>query len=75
MAIDANGNIDVQSSSTSEFRVEVFSSLGGFRGGWADATGGHAICSYFNSLAIDSNENLYIADSSNHRILKYLLNG
>ena len=73
MAIDANSNIDVQSSSTSEFRVEVFSSLGGIRGGWAAATNGHVIYSCFNRLAIDSNENLYIADSDNHRILKYRL--
>ena len=74
LAFDDSSNVHVQSSSTPDFRVEVFSSLGGIRGGWAAATNGHVIYSCFNRLAIDSNENLYIADSSNHRILKYRLN-
>ena len=74
LVFDDSSNIHVESSSTPECRVEVFSSLGGPQGGWAAATNGHVIYSCFNRLAINSGEKLHIADSDNHRILKYLLN-
>ena len=49
--------------------------VGSGSGGYADGTGTQASFSAPAGVAVDGNGNVYVADSSNHRIRKITANG
>ena len=74
VAVDSSGNVYVADFKnhrirkiTSEGEVTTFA---GSTEGYHDATGEAAQFNYPRGVAVDSSGNLYVADSSNHRIRK-----
>jgi len=76
LAVDASGNLYVADWGNSTIRKVtpggVVSTLAGLAGEWGDAngTGANARFRGPSSVALDSNENVYVADSFNHTIRK-----
>lgn len=74
-AVDSQGNIFISDQSNHKIRkidtngvVTTFAGSGAF--GFLDGTGTTAKFYYPAGMAIDANDNLYVADFSNHRIRK-----
>jgi len=76
LAVDGSGNVYVADWGNSTIRKitpgGVVSTLAGLAGEWGDAngTGANARFRGPSSVALDSNENVYVADSFNHTIRK-----
>jgi sugar lactone lactonase YvrE len=79
VALDSNGNIYV--SDTCNNRIQKFSPSGIFVGKWGRNGGdgsfgtGKGEFHYPMGLAIDANDNVYVADYNNHRIQKFKSSG
>lgn len=83
VAVDASGNIYVSDSGNN--RVQKFNSAGEFQTLWGNDEGGSYGGSYGGSdegelnypmgIAVDSNGNVYVADSGNDRIQKFNTSG
>lgn len=74
VALDANGNVFVADSGNDTIRkitpagvVTTFAGLAGVQGS-ADGTGTNALFNRPHSVAVDTNGNLFVADTSNHTI-------
>lgn len=77
LAIDSNGNIFVSDGENHAIRkitptgvVSTFAGPSTWNPGFADGTGSAAQFYYPGQIAIDSNDNLYVADQYNNRIRK-----
>ena len=76
IAVDSSGNIYV--ADTSNNRVQKFNSVGAFQlkfganGGDGTAGSGDGQFSSPRNIALDSSGNIYVADSSNHRVQKFV---
>ncbi len=79
IAIDNQGNIYVIDKQNTKVRKitpnGVVSTLAGSSYGYADGTGTNAQFSNPTGIAIDNENNIYVADQNNHRIRKITLNG
>ncbi|UTJ06117.1 Ig-like domain-containing protein [Arcobacter roscoffensis] len=79
LTIDSSDNIYV--SDSSEHKIKkitpsgIISVFAGSISGFNDATGELAKFNYPHGLAIDKNDNIYVADRSNHRIRKITQEG
>jgi tripartite motif-containing protein 71 len=67
--VGPSGNIYVFDNGSGVGRVQKFTSSGTYITSWLGASGAAQISGY--SLAVDSNENIYITDTSHNRILKF----
>ena len=74
VALDASGNLYVAESSNHKIRkitpAGVVSTLAGSTDGFADGTGTAAQFNSPSGVALDASGNLYVAESSNHKIRK-----
>lgn len=79
IAIDNQGNIYVIDKQNTKVRKiapnGVVSTLAGSSYGYADGTGANAQFSNPTGIAIDNENNIYVADQNNHRIRKITPNG
>ncbi|ESU19348.1 hypothetical protein FCR2A7T_19600 [Flavobacterium cauense R2A-7] len=79
-AVDSQGNIFISDQSNHKIRkIDINGVVSTFAGsgvaGFLDATGTAAKFYYPAGMAIDTNDNLYVADYSNHRIRKITSGG
>lgn len=75
LAVDAAGNVYVADTGNHCIRVitpdgQVTTLAGSREAGFADGAGAQALFSYPADVAIDSQGNLYVADTANHRVRK-----
>ena len=74
VALDSTGNIYVADGVSSRIRkitpAAVVTTFAGSTSGYLDATGTSAQFNSPNGIAVDSLNNVFVADSSNHRIRK-----
>lgn len=79
IAIDNQGNIYVIDKQNTKVRKitpnGVVTTLAGSSYGYADGTGSDAQFSNPTGIAIDNENNIYVADQNNHRIRKITLDG
>jgi hypothetical protein len=72
VAVGPSGNIYVADSSNHTIRqitpAGVVTTLAGSLQGFADGTGAAAKFNFPNGVAVDADENIYVADFNNHRI-------
>jgi len=74
VAVDSSGNVYVGDLDNHRIRkitpAGVVSTLAGSTEGFADGTGTETRFSYPGRVAVDSSDNVFVADSGNHRIRK-----
>jgi len=79
VAIDSSGNVYVADNGNCRIRKitpsGVVSTLAGSSCGYAEGTGSGAQFSYVYDVAVDSSDNVYVADEGNHRIRKITSSG
>jgi hypothetical protein len=79
IAIDSNDNVYVSDliPNTLNYRVQKFTSNGTFITSWGSLGGSQATSNQFNGygIAIDTSNNVYVADSFGNRIQKFTNNG
>ena len=79
VAVDSSGNVYVADTRNSRIRKiipeGVVSTFAGSTWGYKDATGTSAQFSIPTGVAVDSDGNLYVADTDNHRIRKITSGG
>jgi len=72
VAVDSSGNVYVGDLDNHRIRkitpAGVVSTLAGSTEGFADGTGTETRFSYPGRVAVDSSDNVFVADSGNHRI-------
>ena len=80
IAVDKNDNIYVADNGNHSIRkiissTGVVSTLAGSTAGFEDGTVTNALFNYPKGVAVDKDDNVYVADSSNHRIRKITPDG
>jgi sugar lactone lactonase YvrE len=80
VALDNSGNLYVADTGNHRIRkividTAVLTTFAGSGEGYADGTGTEALFRYPYGVAVDSSGNVYVADTSNHRIRKITSEG
>lgn len=71
IAVDSNGDIYV----AQDDRISKFTSDGTFITSWGSGGNGHGQFYYPHGVAVDTSDNVYVADTRNHRIQKFTSDG
>ena len=77
VAVSSSGNVYISGARSSDgvYKIQKFDSAGTFLFNWGENGSGNGQFNNSRGLAVDSDENIYVADFANNRIQKFDSNG